>query len=140
MSHSHLINHAIGWLEGCLSASFDNVIIDAETLHARAAMPKPISFTDDDLASKPILATPTGGRFFGSPHTMSRCENTTWRPLLADWPDFKNLCDAGAKDATIRAAEVWARTRSSTESLALAPAIDEALGAYALAHKEDICS
>jgi len=138
MSHSHLFNHAIGWLEGCLPAKLDNVIIDAETLHARAAMPKPISFSDDDLASKLIMATPTGGRYFGSPHTMSRCENTTWRPLLADWPDSENLRDAGPKDATIRAAEVWARTLSSTESLALAPAIDEALGAYVVARKNEI--
>jgi len=138
MSHSHLINHAAGWLEGGLSASFEKVIIDAEMLRAWAAMLKPISFTDDDLAVEAILATPPGGHFFGSPHTMSRYENAFWRPLLADWSNFENWRDAGAKDATVRAAEVWARTLSSAESPPLDPAIDEALGAYVAARKDEI--
>ena len=124
MIHSHPTNHATGWLEGGLSTSVERAIIVA----------------DNGLAVEAILATPQGGHFFGSPHTMLRYENASWRPLLAAWSNFENCRVAGAKDANIRAAEVWARTLSGAESLALAPAIDEALGAYALAHKEDICS
>src|SRR5205807_2975121 len=32
LSHSHLINHAAGWLEGGLSASLEKIVVDAELL------------------------------------------------------------------------------------------------------------
>jgi trimethylamine--corrinoid protein Co-methyltransferase len=138
MSHSHLINHAAGWLEGGLSASFEKVVIDAEMLRAWAAMLKPVSFTDDDLAVDAILATPPGGHFFGSPHTIARYENAFWRPILADWSNFENWRDAGAKDATMRAAEVWQKTLAAYEPPPLDPAIAEAVSAHVAQRREEI--
>ena len=36
LSHSHLINHAAGWLEGGLSASMEKIVVDAEMLRSWA--------------------------------------------------------------------------------------------------------
>jgi trimethylamine--corrinoid protein Co-methyltransferase len=138
MSHSHLINHAAGWLEGGLSASFEKVVIDAEMLRAWAAMLKPVSFNDDDLAVDAILATPPGGHFFGSPHTLARYETAFWRPILADWSNFENWRDAGAKDATQRAAEVWEKTLAAFEPPPLDPAVAEAMAAHVATRREEI--
>jgi len=138
MTNSHLINHATGWLEGGLAARFMKAIIDAETLRAWAAILRPISFTDDDLAVEAIMDMPPGGLFFGSPHTRSYSENTFWRPLLADWFNFGFRRGVGAVDAAAGTADVLAPTLSSAKSPALAPAIDEANGAYMMACKEKV--
>src|SRR5450631_1284028 len=64
LSHSHLINHAAGWLEGGMSASLEKIIIDAELLRSWAEVLKPISFSDDDLAVDAIKDVAAGGHFF----------------------------------------------------------------------------
>jgi len=138
MGHAHLINHAAGWLEGGLSASFEKIIIDAEMLRAWAAMLKPTSFTDDDLAVEAILATPPGGHFFGSAHTLARYENAFWRPMLSDWSNFENWRDAGGKDATQRAAEIWTRTLAGYEAPPLDPGVREALDAHVAKRREEL--
>ena len=74
LSHSHLINHAAGWLEGGLSASLEKIIVDAELLRNWAEILKPVSFSDDDLAVDAIKGIAAGGHFFGSAHTLARYE------------------------------------------------------------------
>ena len=66
LSHSHLINHAAGWLEGGLSASLEKIVVDAELLRNWAEILKPVSFSDDDLAVDAIKEVAAGGHFFGS--------------------------------------------------------------------------
>lgn len=107
MSHSHLINHAAGWLEGGLTISMEKIIVDAELLRGWAEILKPCDFSDDDLALDAILNVPAGGHFFGSPHTMARYEKAFYRPLLSDWSNFENWSEAGARDATMRANTIW---------------------------------
>ena len=72
LSHSHLINHAAGWLEGGLSASLEKIVVDAELLRNWAEILKPVNFSDDDLAVDAIKDTAAGGHFFGSAHTLAR--------------------------------------------------------------------
>lgn len=138
MSHSHLVNHAAGWLEGGLAASFEKVVLDAEMLRAWAAMLKPASFSDDDLAVDAILSVPPGGHFFGEAHTLARYETAFWRPLVSDWSNYENWRDAGARDATARAAEIWSRTLAGYEAPPLNPAVGEALGAYVARRREEL--
>jgi trimethylamine--corrinoid protein Co-methyltransferase len=138
MSHSHLINHAAGWLEGGLAASFEKVVLDAEMLRAWAAMLKPASFGEEELAVDAILAVPPGGHFFGEAHTLARYENAFWRPLVSDWSNYENWRDAGGKDAAARAAEVWSRTLAGYEPPPLDPAVTEALDAYVARRREEL--
>jgi trimethylamine--corrinoid protein Co-methyltransferase len=130
LSHSHLINHAAGWLEGGLSASFEKIVVDAELLRNWAEMLKPVDFTDDDLAVDAIKNVAAGGHFFGSPHTLARYEKAFYRPLLSDWTNFENWTDAGAKNATERATDIWKKVLSEYQAPALDPAIKEAIDDY----------
>ena len=50
MGGAHLVNHAAGWLEGGLTASFEKLIIDAEMLQMMAEYLRPIELSDDELA------------------------------------------------------------------------------------------
>src|SRR5215469_14300724 len=74
LSHSHLINHAAGWLEGGLSASLEKIVVDAELLRNWAEILKPVSFSDDDLGVEAIKGVAAGGHFFGAAHTLARYE------------------------------------------------------------------
>jgi trimethylamine--corrinoid protein Co-methyltransferase len=138
MSHSHLINHAAGWLEGGLCASFEKVVLDAEMLRAWAEMLKPAAFGDDELAVDAILGVPPGGHFFGEPHTLARYETAFWRPVVSDWSNHENWRDAGAKDATARAAELWTRLLAQYEPPPLDPAVKEALDAHVARRREEL--
>jgi trimethylamine--corrinoid protein Co-methyltransferase len=130
LSHSHLINHAAGWLEGGLSASMEKIVVDAEMLRSWAEVLKPISFTDDDLAVEAIKNVAAGGHFFGTPHTLARYESAFYRPLLSDWSNFENWTDAGSRTATQRATEIWKKMLADYSPPPLDPAVKEAIDAY----------
>src|SRR5271155_4785929 len=138
LSHSHLINHAAGWLEGGLSASMEKIVVDAEMLRNWAQMLAPVDFSEDDLAVDAIKAIDAGGHFFGSPHTLARYENAFYRPLLSDWTNFENWTDAGARNATERATGIWKKLLESYEPPPLDLAVKEAIDAHVARRTEEI--
>src|ERR1700733_9047491 len=123
LSHSHLINHAAGWLEGGLSASMEKIVVDAEMLRNWAQMLAPVDFSEDDLAVDAIKAIDAGGHFFGSPHTMARYENGVYQPLASDRDKFESLTDAGARNATERATGIWKKLLEDYSPPPLDPAV-----------------
>jgi trimethylamine--corrinoid protein Co-methyltransferase len=138
LSHSHLINHAAGWLEGGLTASLEKVVIDAELLRNWAEILKPVSFDDDDLAVDAICGVPVGGHFFGAAHTLARYEKAFYRPLLSDWSNYENWVDAGSRNATQRATDIWKKMLAEYVPPHLDPAVREALDAYIARRKAEI--
>jgi trimethylamine--corrinoid protein Co-methyltransferase len=138
MSHSNLVYHAAGWLEGGLSASMEKIVVDAEMLRGWAEILKPVDFTDDDIGVDAILGVPPGGHFFGTAHTLARYETAFWRPILSDWSNFENWRDAGARTATDRAAAMWRGLRDAYVPPPLDPAIREELDAYVARRREEL--
>jgi trimethylamine---corrinoid protein Co-methyltransferase len=130
LSHSHLINHAAGWLEGGLSASLEKIVVDAELLRNWAEILKPVSFNDDDLAVDAIKGVAAGGHFFGSPHTLARYASAFYRPLLSDWSNFENWRDAGGHNATERATVIWKKLLGEYQPPPLDAAVREAIADY----------
>jgi len=130
LSHSHLINHAVGWLEGGLSASLEKIVVDAELLRNWAQILQPVSFSDDDLAVEAIKGIAAGGHFFGAAHTLARYESAFYRPLLSDWSNFENWTEAGARDATERATGIWKKVLAEYTPPPLDPAVREAIADY----------
>ena len=130
MGGANLVNHAAGWLEGGLTASFEKLIIDAEMLQMMAEYLQPIVVDDDSLGLDAIAAVGPGGHFFGSPHTMQRYETAFYSPLVSDWRNFESWFEAGAVDATQRAHLIWNELLEHSESPVLDPAIDEELTAF----------
>jgi trimethylamine---corrinoid protein Co-methyltransferase len=130
LSHSHLINHAAGWLEGGLSASLEKIVVDAELLRNWAEILKRVSFSDDDLAVDAIKETAAGGHFFGAAHTLARYESAFYRPLLSDWSNFENWRDAGSHNATERATGIWKKLLADYVAPPLDPAVKDAIAEY----------
>jgi trimethylamine--corrinoid protein Co-methyltransferase len=130
LSHSHLINHAAGWLEGGLSASMEKIVVDAEMLRNWAEFLKPITFDEDDIAVDAIAGVAPGGHFFGAPHTLARYQSAFYRPLLSDWSNFENWTEAGSLNATERATAIWKQMLAEYVPPPLDPAVQEAVTTY----------
>jgi trimethylamine--corrinoid protein Co-methyltransferase len=108
----------------------EKIIVDAEMLRGWAEILKPIAFSDDDLAVDAIKGVAVGGHFFGTPHTLARYESAFYRPLLSDWSNFENWTDAGARNATQRATDIWKKMLADYVPPPLDPAVKEAIDAY----------
>lgn len=131
MGHANLVNHAAGWLEAGLTASFEKLIIDAEMLQMIAEYLRPIEVNDDELAVDAIAEVGPGGHHFGTAHTLERYEHAFYTPLLSARQNFESWQEAGSPDTAKRANATWKQMLSEYQQPALDPAIDEALVAYA---------
>ena len=138
MGHTNLLYHAAGWLEGGLTASFEKFVLDIEMLQHMAEFLLPIEITEETLAFDAIKGVPTGGHFFGEPHTMERYETAFYQPLVSDWQNYENWELAGAKDATERATGIWQQALVEYEEPPMDPAIKEALDDYVARRKIEI--
>jgi trimethylamine--corrinoid protein Co-methyltransferase len=140
LGHGNLIYHAAGWQEGGLTASFEKLVLDVEMLQLMMEFLRPIVVDEAELGFEAIRGVPTGGHFFGEPHTMERYEHAFYRPLISNWQNYENWQIAGAKDATQRATDVWKQALKEYEQPVMDPAIREALDAYVEQRREEIGS
>ena len=130
MGHANLVNHAAGWLEGGLTASFEKLVIDAEMLQMMAEYLRPIEVNEDELAVDAVAEVGPGGHHFGTSHTLERYETAFYAPLLSVRQNFEAWKEAGSIDIASRANTMWKQLLAEYEQPHLDPAIDEALVAY----------
>jgi trimethylamine--corrinoid protein Co-methyltransferase len=135
MGHANLVNHAAGWLEGGLTASFEKLVIDAEMLQMMAEYLRPIEVNDDELAVDAIAEVGPGGHHFGTSHTLERYESAFYTPLLSNRQNFEAWKDAGSIDIATRANTMWKQLLAEYEQPPLDPAIDAALDEYVTKRK-----
>lgn len=119
--------HSAGWLEGGLVSSYEKFIIDADQLSMMQKFSQGIDLSENGQALDAIAEVGPGSHFLGSAHTRRNFETAFWRSEVADNNSFEQWEADGAKDATIRANEIWKRKLESYESPALDQAIDDAL-------------
>jgi trimethylamine--corrinoid protein Co-methyltransferase len=119
----NLLIHAAGWLEGGLTASKEKFVLDVEVLQMLAETFEPVVVDDDEVALDAIAETPPGGHFFGGEHTLQRYRTAFYEPLVSDWSNFGQWTEAGARDATQRANDVWKRALAEFEPPPLAESI-----------------
>jgi trimethylamine--corrinoid protein Co-methyltransferase len=138
MGGANLVNHAAGWLEGGLTASFEKLILDAEMLQMMAEYLRPIEVTDDELALDAIAEVEPGGHHFGTSHTLARYETAFYSPIMSNRQNFESWQEAGSIDAGTRANEIWKQLLQEYTQPDLDPAIDEALVDYVDRRKLEI--
>jgi len=137
MGGAHLVNHAAGWLEGGLTASFEKLIIDAEMLQMMAEYLRPIELSEDELALDAIAEVAPGGHHFGTAHTLQRYETAFYAPLISSRENFESWQEAGASDVATRANATWKQMLKNYEQPPLDAAIDEALVDYVERRKRE---
>ncbi len=138
MGQANLINHAAGWLESGLTASFEKLIVDAEMLQMMSETLKPIGFGEDQLAVDAIAAVEPGGHHFGTEHTLARYRTAFYAPMLSDRQNFENWQQAGSQDSAQRANVIWKRLLAEYQPPPIDPAVREQLQDYVARRKIEI--
>jgi len=138
MGGANLVNHAAGWLEGGLTASFEKLILDAEMLQMMAEYLRPIEVSDDELALDAIAEVGPGGHHFGTSHTLARYESAFYSPIMSNRQNFEAWQEAGSIDSGTRANAIWKQLLQEYTQPDLDPAIDEALVDYVDRRKLEI--
>ena len=138
MGGVNLIEHAAGWLEGGLTASFEKLILDAEMLQLMRSFLDPMKIDQPSIAFEAMEEVGPGGHFFGAQHTLSRFDSAFYEPMLSDWRNFENWSESGARTGTERAHLIWKDLLRTYEQPALDPAIDEELEAFVARRKTEI--
>jgi trimethylamine--corrinoid protein Co-methyltransferase len=129
---AHLLYHGAGWMEGGLTASFEKLVLDVEMLQMIAVTMAPSDVTEAEIRAglEAIADVPSGGHFFGSPHTLERYERAFYEPLVSNWQNYESWEEAGALTAADRATGIWQEALERYERPALEPEIESRLHAY----------
>jgi trimethylamine--corrinoid protein Co-methyltransferase len=135
---ANLVYHAAGWQEGGLTASFEKFILDVEMLQMMMEFLQPIVVDEPSLGFDALGRVPTGGHFFGDPHTMERYEHAFYQPLVSNWQNYESWQLAGGHDSTQRATALWQRALEEYRQPPLDPEIREELDAYVARRSEQI--
>lgn len=138
MGGANLVNHAAGWLEGGLTASFEKLILDAEMLQMMAEYLRPIEVNEDELALDAIAEVGPGGHHFGTSHTLARYETAFYAPIMSVRQNFESWQEAGSIDSAARAHTIWKQLLEEYQQPELDPAVDDALQDYVDRRKLDI--
>ncbi|GAB5470943.1 MAG: trimethylamine methyltransferase family protein [Rhodospirillales bacterium] len=127
----NLVHQGMGWLEGGLVTSYEQMVVDAELIrmvaHFLSHRPK---VDEETLALDAIREVGPGGHFFGVGHTIERYETAFYQPLLSDWRNFESWQEAGAENATQRASKIAKQLIADYEPPPLDPALDQELQAF----------
>ncbi|MDA8747004.1 trimethylamine methyltransferase family protein [Litoreibacter sp.] len=135
--HANLIQHAVGWLEGGLTASFEKMVLDAELIQSLMLSHAPIDTSEAEYGLEAMRDVGPGGHFFGTQHTLDRYEKAFYAPILSDWRNFGAWTEAGAPDAFTRAAKISDDLLKAYTKPAMEPAIYEELQAFVARRKEE---
>jgi len=138
MGHANIVLHGAGWLEGGLVASFEKMIIDADTIQMMAEIMEPIEVTDAAIGIEAMRDVGPGGHFFGTQHTLDRYETAFYEPMISDWRNFEAWQEAGAPDAARRANTLYKKMLEAYEPPPLDPAIAEELDAFVARRKTEM--
>jgi trimethylamine--corrinoid protein Co-methyltransferase len=138
LSHTNFVMHAVGWLEGGLTVSYEKIIIDAESLAMFQHFLNGFTIDDGTLALDMIKEVGPGGHHFGTPHTQARFSTEFHETFLSDRLGYETWAAAGSWDAAKRANLLWKEVLEHYEPPPLDPAIKEALDDYVARREKEL--
>jgi trimethylamine--corrinoid protein Co-methyltransferase len=138
LGHGNLVYHAAGWQEGGLTASYEKFILDVEMIQHMMEFLRPIEVNEGELALDALGRVPTGGHFFGDPHTLERYSTAFYQPLVSNWQNYESWQEAGGLDATQRATGLWKKALAEYEQPPMDEGVREGLDEYVAKRREEI--
>lgn len=105
LAGGNFIHDAAGFLEFCMTASYDKLVIDNEIIGMVMRAVQGIEVNDETLAFDLIKKVGPGGHFVSESHTRRHMRSEQYFPQLSDRDDRAKWRARGAKDARARASE-----------------------------------
>jgi trimethylamine--corrinoid protein Co-methyltransferase len=105
LAGGNFIHDAAGFLEFCMTASYDKLVIDNEIIGMIMRAVEGIRVNDETLAFDVIKKAGPGGHFVSARHTRRHMRSEQYLPQLSDRDNRPKWQAAGAKDARARASE-----------------------------------
>ena len=105
LAGGNCIHDAAGFLEFCLTASYDKLVTDNEIIGMVMRAVEGIEVNDETLAFDLLKKTGPGGHFVSARHTRRYMRSEQYVPQLSDRENRDKWQEAGAKDAGTRATE-----------------------------------
>jgi len=105
LAGGNLIHDAAGFLEFCMTASYDKLVIDNEIIGMVMRAVEGIRVDDETLAYDLIKKVGPGGHFVSARHTRRHMRSEQFFPELSDRQERGKWKAAGEKDASVRATD-----------------------------------
>ena len=120
LAGGNFIHDAAGFLEFCMTASYDKLVIDNEILGMVMRAVEGITVNDDTIAYELIKKAGPGGHYVSARHTRRHMRTEQYLCRLSDKDDRPQWEAAGCKDTKTRAAET-AKSILEGEQVSLIP-------------------
>jgi trimethylamine--corrinoid protein Co-methyltransferase len=131
LAHANFIHHAVGWLEGGLTASYEKFIIDVEGLAMFYHFLEGFAPNDGALALD---------MFVGVRPTSTQAGQATacYQPFLSDRLGYDDWLAAGGQDTARRAHTIWRELLAAYEPPPLDPGVKQALQEYVARREREL--
>lgn len=103
LAGANFIHDAAGFIEFCLTASFDKLVLDNEILGMVMRAVEGIRVDDETIAMAELKKAGPGGQFVTSRHTRRHMRHEHYQPQLSDRDNREQWQRAGEKTALERA-------------------------------------
>jgi trimethylamine--corrinoid protein Co-methyltransferase len=123
LAGGNFIHDAAGFLEFCMTASFDKLVIDNEIIGMVMRAVEGIRVDEATLAFDEIRKVGPGGHFVSSRHTRRHMRGEQFMPALSDRENRDVWQAAGARDTRRRATEIARRILDAPPVSMIDPAV-----------------
>jgi len=122
-----LVVHAAGWLEGGLTASYEKLVLDLETIRMMDRLAEGLVVDDDQLAFDTIADVGPGGLFLAHQHTLDRFRTDLFMSPLFRSQAYPTWVKQGSRTSDVVATDEWKKLLESYQDPGIDDAVDAAL-------------
>jgi trimethylamine--corrinoid protein Co-methyltransferase len=115
LAGGNFIHDAAGFLEFCMTASYDKLVIDNEIIGMVMRAVEGIQVNDETLAFDVLKKAGPGGHFVSNRHTRKFMRTELYQPQLSDRNNRQDWEREGAKSAQARATEIVGKILAKPE-------------------------
>ncbi len=124
LAGGNFIHEAFGMLDGAMTASYAQYIIDNDIIGSCLRTLRGIEINDDTLAYEAIARVGPGGNYLSEEHTVRYMRTELYSPRTSERKPYQQWIDAGSKDSWKRAEDLAAQLLEEKSEPIIPPEID----------------
>lgn len=138
MSGSHQVWHAVGWLEGGLTMSYEKFIMDLDNCGALLRMIQGMEVSEATLSKQSYLEAGPGENFLSTSHTLANYTNANYETILPDTGPYETWKENGSLSAADQANRIWKEMLTNYKPPAMDDTIKSQLEEFVASRKEEM--